>query len=275
MAPVHYLAVGHVTQDLTPAGPTLGGTVAYAALTALGCGYAPGIFTACAATLDLSPLHAVAVERQLSPASTTYENVYTPTGRTQFLRARAAALDLQTLPAHWRAPHIVHLAPLAQELPLDLPNGWGNAFIGLTPQGWLRRWDDTGQVWTEPAPPAKLPPTNAIVLSIEDLRGDWALATAWAARTPVLVVTQGPAGCIVYTPQAEPRSVPGFRYDEVDPTGAGDVFAAAFFINLHETGDPYASARFANAVAGFSITRPGLQGVPDPTEISFCRIKSL
>ena len=33
-APVYYLALGHVAKDLTPDGPRLGGSVAYAALTA-------------------------------------------------------------------------------------------------------------------------------------------------------------------------------------------------------------------------------------------------
>ena len=34
LEPLDYLVVGHVARDLTPQGPQLGGTVAYAALTA-------------------------------------------------------------------------------------------------------------------------------------------------------------------------------------------------------------------------------------------------
>jgi sugar/nucleoside kinase (ribokinase family) len=60
----------------------------------------------------------------------------------------------------------------------------------------------------------------------------------------------------------------------VDPTGAGDVFAAAFFINLFETNDAWASARFANQVAALSITRIGLAGIPTAEEVSLCRIKA-
>jgi sugar/nucleoside kinase (ribokinase family) len=124
-------------------------------------------------------------------------------------------------------------------------------------------------------PPNDLPRADAIVLSLEDLAGDWALAQTWAALAPVIVVTQGKAGCTVFTRLAEPRHIPARPHAEVDPTGAGDVFAAAFFINLYETGDPFDSAAFANAVAGFSVTRPGLSGVPSSDEVGLCRVKPI
>ena len=83
---------------------------------------------------------------------------------------------------------------------------------------------------------------------------------------PILVVTEGPAGSRVYwngdvryfTPPAE---------NELDPVGAGDVFAASFFIKLHQTKDPWEAARFATLVGANSVTRVGIQGVPTPQEI--------
>ena len=50
---------------------------------------------------------------------------------------------------------------------------------------------------------------------------------------------------------------------EVDSTGAGDVFAAAFFVRLDETGDPRASAGFASCAAGVSIEGVGVARIPD------------
>jgi sugar/nucleoside kinase (ribokinase family) len=47
----------------------------------------------------------------------------------------------------------------------------------------------------------------------------------------------------------------------VDPTGAGDVFAAAFFVRLTQTGDPWKAARFANRLATASITLEGVGGL--------------
>ena len=52
--PVDYLIIGHVTQDLTPNGPTLGGTASYSALTAKALGLRVGIVTAFAEGLQLS-----------------------------------------------------------------------------------------------------------------------------------------------------------------------------------------------------------------------------
>jgi sugar/nucleoside kinase (ribokinase family) len=57
---------------------------------------------------------------------------------------------------------------------------------------------------------------------------------------------------------------------EVDPTGAGDIFAAAFFARLYTTRDPWEAGRFATHLAAFSVTRHGLEGVPTREEIDLC-----
>ncbi|MBI5292318.1 MAG: hypothetical protein HY872_10630, partial [Chloroflexi bacterium] len=42
----------------------------------------------------------------------------------------------------------------------------------------------------------------------------------------------------------------------------GDIFAAAFFVRLWQTADPWDAARFAVALASDSVTRVGIEGVP-------------
>ena len=54
---------------------------------------------------------------------------------------------------------------------------------------------------------------------------------------------------------------------EVDPTGAGDVFASAFLIRLAETGDPVQAARFANVVASFSVEGLGMEPSPQRAQV--------
>jgi sugar/nucleoside kinase (ribokinase family) len=54
---------------------------------------------------------------------------------------------------------------------------------------------------------------------------------------------------------------------ELDPTGAGDIFAAAFFFRLYNTRDPWEAARFATQLAAISVTRSGLQSIPTQEEI--------
>jgi sugar/nucleoside kinase (ribokinase family) len=269
----NYLVIGHLAKDLTPDGARLGGTAAYAALTAHAIGYRPGLVIACGDDLDLGPLSAFPRARIASPVSTTFENLYGPEGRTQFLRARAAPLSANSVPAEWRAARVIHLAPLARELDPGLVSDWPEAFVGLTPQGWLRRWDAEGRVrnadWLEAE--AILPHASATVLSLEDLNRDWAVAERWAKVARVLVVTQGARGCAVFVRGEGAQQFPAPAQAEVDPTGAGDIFAAAFFIHLYETGEARAAAVFANTLAALSVTRPGLAGAPTRDEAAEAR----
>ena len=56
----------------------------------------------------------------------------------------------------------------------------------------------------------------------------------------------------------------------MDATGAGDIFATAFFIRLQETRDPWEAARFATQLSARSVTRAGLDGIPTRLEIEEC-----
>lgn len=273
---IHYLLIGHLAKDLLPGGSRLGGTIAYAALTARSLGYMPGLVTAHADDLDLGPLADLPRVQVPSPSSTTFENIYTPQGRTQFIRAHASPLTALHLPGQWLRAPIVHLAPLAREVDWHLAATFAGSFVGLTPQGWLRNWDAEGRVSRVDWPEALdvLSHASATVVSLEDVNGDWTLAERWAQATKTLVVTQGARGCTVFARGEAPRTFPAPAQTEVDPTGAGDIFATAFFINFYETEDPWASAKFANQVAALSVTRPGLEGVPEPEEIGACRVRA-
>jgi sugar/nucleoside kinase (ribokinase family) len=53
----------------------------------------------------------------------------------------------------------------------------------------------------------------------------------------------------------------------VDPTGAGDVFAAAFLCHLHASGNPREAADFANRVAACSVEKIGFASIPTRAEV--------
>src|SRR6185312_11046094 len=115
-----FLAIGHITRDLLPDGGwRLGGTVTFAALTAVRLGRRAAIVTS-APPDALAALDAVLPDIPLSATptdeATTFENIYTPRGRQQFLRARATPLTLAAIPTAWRDAPIVLLGPLAQEI---------------------------------------------------------------------------------------------------------------------------------------------------------------
>ncbi len=223
--------------------------------------------TSAADSLELAPLRQLAVVRKNAPVSTSFENQYAPGGRVQTLRTRAVDLELSDVPAIWRSSEIVHLAPIACEIPSELAHGFSDSFVGVTPQGSMRIWDSTGRVTLQSweAVHDLLHVAAAVVLSIEDLGMDRSAAVAMAAHCKTLVVTEGVRGASVYE-RGRVRPVPAPAAREVDPTGAGDVFAAVFFIRLHESGDPWESAVLANQIAAGSVARPGLAGTPTPSE---------
>jgi sugar/nucleoside kinase (ribokinase family) len=264
---VDYLVVGHASKDLTPQGATLGGTIAYAGLTAHALGLRVGVVTSAAEDLDLSALRDLQVHRVPAPVSTSFENAYTSEGRIQTLRSRAVSLDLSAVPAPWLSAPIVHLAPIAAEIDPELTAAFPASFLGLTPQGWMRRWDESGRVrltgWEVTR--QLLPVSSAVVLSLEDVLGDLRAAQAMAGHCRVLVITEGARGARVHA-GGRWRSVPAPAAQEVDPTGAGDVFAAVFFVELHRNGDPWLAAAHANQVAAGSVTRRGLAGAPSAIE---------
>ena len=264
----NYLAVGHVSRDLTPAGTRLGGSVAYAALTAKALGLRPGVVTAHDARCNLGALAELPQVSVPSEETTTFELQETAAGRRLRLLARAAELAYAHVPPAWRRADIVHIAPIAGETPPEMIAEFSGRFVGVTPQGWLRGWDDNGvvqPVW-KPHLAEALAKADAVVLSIEDLGGDESRVAALAAKLPVLVVTRGAAGASLYW-RGEVRHFPAPAVRVNDATGAGDIFAAAFFIRLYHTGDPREAARFAATLASASVQRAGLASVPTAAEI--------
>jgi len=268
LEPVDYLVIGHVAHDLTPNGPRLGGTAAYSALTARALGLRVGVVTAVGRETSLDALHDISVVAIESPQSTIFENIYTEHGRIQYLRAEAVRLHLNNIPEAWRHTTIMHLGPIANELDSVLPRDFSPAFLGVTPQGWMRQKDADGRVlrtvWENAE--SMLQKAGAVVISREDVNGDDELIEHMAHQTGILVVTEADAGCVLYW-HGDRRRFRALEVHEVDATGAGDVFAAAFFVRLQKTRDPWEAARFATLIASRSVTRVGLDGIPTSPEI--------
>lgn len=286
------LLIGPAARDLMPGGGwRLGGTVTYAALTALRLGLHPAVVTsgpedvlaALRETLPGVPVTALACDE-----ATTFENVYVRGGRRQYLRGRATRLGIAAVPEAWQAAPVVLLAPLARDVDPSLASAFPNATVAATPQGWLRRWDDTGFVTPSPLEGADdvLPYLTALILSREDLiplpgtpahllapgiPRDFAAAdrllTDWAETVPLVVVTQGREGAILLRQGSLPEAFAGYPAREMDPTGAGDVFAAAFLCHLFASDDPRGAADFANRVAALAIEHVGVEGIPTRDEV--------
>jgi len=276
LEPVDYLVLGHISVDLTPDGPRLGGTASYAAMTARALGLRPGIVTSLSSATDTQPLAGIPILSTPSEHSTTFENRTVAGIRTQLLQHRAGELAIEDVPAAWRQARIVHLGPIANEIASGITRYFSASLVGLTPQGWMRLWDEDGRVHASPwlDPDEDLHQAGAVVLSMEDVDGDLEAVERLAQKARVLCLTEAAAGSVVYW-NGDRRRFRAPAVTEVDATGAGDIFAAAFFTRLLSTRDPWEAARFATHLAARSVTRPGLEGIPTSEEIEDCLVEVL
>ncbi len=83
-----------------------------------------------------------------------------------------------------------------------------------------------------------------------------------AAGTEMVVLKRGAAGATAYTARGV-VSAPGFAVGEVDPTGAGDCFAAGLLAAFLEGASVERALILANAAGAMAVTRRGpMEGTP-------------
>jgi len=190
-------------------------------------------------------------------STTAMRNIYGPRGRTQHapeVAAPVAAADLHGLSDEFA---VVHLAPVVREFGPDLLAHLPRADLtGLTAQGLLRRVDPDGAVHGRDWPDAEdfLEAVDVLVLSSEDIAADPAGATQHLRRARVGVLTRGPLPVQVFA-DGDCSEIPVRQVADADPTGAGDVFAAALFVNLQRTGRLGDAVQTAAAIATRWVAR--------------------
>lgn len=262
-----FLTVGHVAWDQTAQGPMLGGTAAYASITALRLGLRPALVTSHSTDLDPAlVLPGVRVHSVPSVLTTSFRNTYVDGARTQLLMAVAETLTETDLPDEFLAAPLVLLGPLAGEVTVGLARAFPRSEVMACLQGWLRVRGQTDLVLLADWEGTEvLPVVSAAVVSAEDVP---ALTSVdrWKTMVPVLAVTEGRAGARVHR-QDEWHRVDSYTAQEVDPTGAGDVFAAAYLVRYGETSDPLESAKFAACAASFCVEAHGTAGIPSRQQV--------
>jgi len=266
--PLDYLVIGHITADLSDSGVALGGTAAFSSLTASALGLQTGIITAYNEDLDVRPLEAIWMKNKISEYTSTFKNISDGVNRTQFLYHTAEKITTDDIPEFNHTPRIIHLGPVANEVAPEILESFPTSLKCLTPQGWFRRTNSNHQVilgpWKKAAQYFSM--ADIAVISQEDVQHDESVIARMANAVTIFAVTENYQGARVYWhSDARYISAPEVKY--VDDTGAGDIFATAFFYRYFMTKDPWEAGRFAVKLASWSVTRQHLDSIPTSEEI--------
>jgi sugar/nucleoside kinase (ribokinase family) len=262
-----YVTVGHVTVDVLDGRRQPGGGAFYSALQAARLGLRTLIVTRgvvdelqalLAPYRDELELELIAAEQ-----TTTLETRGRGEARTQRLLGWAGAFD----DAIAVDTGILHLAPIARET----PRSWRGRveLVGLTPQGLVRWWDAHGDITRVALSAEQLPARcDAVVLSAGEYQSCGELF-AGPPPGPVIAVTAGALPTRILQAGHAPLEVaPPAIGAPCDDLGAGDVFAAAFFVALHEGLAPAAAAAYGNAAAAVRLAGVGPEAIGDRRAIA-------
>jgi len=259
------LVVGAATRDVDaddPRGWRLGGGVSYAAIAASRLGVLTralvGVDAAAAEAHELDALNDAGVEITLVPLERgpVFDNRQTAVGRVQHIVQASDLLPVSAIPATWRSPSAVVLAPVAAELDDDWASHFGpETVIALGWQGLLRNLVAGEEV--RRIPPTRTPiveRANALQISAEDVGGNPADIRSLLGHEQELIVTNGARGAIYLRRESDSlaaRFIPAIPARQVvDSTGAGDIFLASWI-----------AARVLTTAAGVPRDAPGETGM--------------
>lgn len=255
-----YVVVGHVVVDVDveTGARSPGGTALYSGLQAARLGCRTLVITAG----DPDELHEMLAPYadeldlivQPRESTTTFLTSGVGLGRTQ--RRAAWAGEIED-PGPIAAP-IVHIAPVAHET--RSIRAAAGSFVGVTPQGLIRRWDAGGAPGYVELDPQLMPERfDALVLDVVERTYCLAVVDAAVSGDATVAVTAGADGVEIVND--------GMRLPAIDPVvvaedlGAGDVFSAAFFIALQDGRDPVDAARLGQAAAAIRLAGHGAAAV--------------
>jgi sugar/nucleoside kinase (ribokinase family) len=246
-----------------------GGSVLYAGITALRCGWNVRLFTSFSGNFSGKIcLEGMEVHSLPAEYTTTFHNAYDHGLRSQKLISKGHILDLKEIPENFLDSDILLLAPVVHEIPLSFEGIKSFPLTGACLQGWIRSADEQGKV-SQSIPDEIFTLSGRIEImfaSDEDLNHNKGMAEKFRNAFKVFCYTKGENGSTVYQ-QKKAIEIQGLKVPVLDPTGAGDVYACSFMIRYAETNDFDEAARFANIFSAVSVTGHGVNGIPSRKEV--------
>jgi len=268
-----YLALGNPTLDVQAGGSyVLGGSVVYSALQAARLGRSAQIVGR-ANPAQIGPYwqpYAGEVAMHLEPAESTtiFRNVSAGDSREQWLEGWAG--EIQDL-CHLPDSDILHIAPVSQEITLEkLAGECRSRFVLLTPQGLVRRWDGIGariELVPRGFRVAVSSVVDVVVVSETEAPYVSELLAAVPGHGGLAVVTRGRRGCEVLTREGSREYTADPVPAVVDPTGAGDCFAATLTTEVFRGRPVPEAVRLATAAASLCVSGRGATTIGGRQEI--------
>lgn len=267
------LVVGSITRDTNVfdgvADHAWGGTALYAARTYAQFGVDVRLVTRLAAEdrpLIAAQVPSVELLAQSSPVTTAFENRY-GADETRTQRATAIAPPIDRRAEYFDGVDWLHLGPLH---PNDLHPRWLDGQralpIGLDLQGFARRIEHACVVPDIDVRVVDLLPRLAW---LKASRNEWQTLQAYLKIAPQerprhgaveTLVTDGAAGGVLLRDgQRDVRWAAAPPVSDCDPTGAGDVFFAAYLYEhcVRRAGAGHAAAAAARVTSAFLLGRRG------------------
>lgn len=218
-------------------------------------------------------------------ATTLFTNLYPDEGpRRQLLEAQGPTLIPEMAPDGALEAEWLHLAPVLGEIDLaEWMRKTDPAYLSIGVQGWIKGPGPraTDRAFDGAAEEARLVVQQPWAVTVDDLRGievaclsdedlrdQGDLFERLTETIPVVVRTHADAGVTVVV-EGEARRVGAHPSDIIDPTGAGDTFAAGLLARLGDGASPVEAARFGSACASLVIegqATDALERLPDEAD---------
>jgi len=266
--------IGNLLRDVIrpPGTVQIGGTAYYSGMTASRLGYEVRLLSRVGVDYPIGWLNdlereGVELILQYSEESTVFENTYKAGRRRQRLLGDAGRIEWDE---RFGGCDLVHVGPLFIEVSPDVIERLSCDLVSLDVQGFIRKTRDDGTIihsrWRDMD--RCLSRVDIVHAGLDEARyichstrGNLNGFDLLRLGPKVVVFTDGFRGSYVFHVDTC-HQIPAYRMRSLYPTGAGDVYSAAFLIKYFETGEPRLSGYFASAAASLLVEK-GMGGITD------------
>jgi sugar/nucleoside kinase (ribokinase family) len=211
---------------------------------------------------------------RLARQATVFRNTYTPDGRTQSASAGDPIAMKDIPPAAFESSALL-VGPVLGEVDPAVVATPRKGLLMVDGQGFVRHLAADGTVVHRLEPRDAPAIRRCDILKVDSQEA--AVLTAGAAPAGALevlcrsgpvpsIVTLGARGALIHDGR-QGFHIVAPRVRTVDPTGAGDVFAAAFLMRYAVSRDPLEAGRYAVCAAALSTRGYGIAALPSREEI--------